>query len=96
MDRLKFLNLLLMITLVQLGARVWACVSLTRFQLLFDLIMCSCRVIADQIVKYSHVAIDSLKELLLVLFHFGLNRGLLCHQLLMDELLDVIFDTRSN
>ena len=94
LHRLELIYILLLIaTLMEMGARIDTCATATRLQLLFDLLMRPCRVVTDQIVKNSHVAVNSLQELLLVLLHFVLNCGLSCLHLLLDELLNVFFDS---
>ena len=97
MDRLELVYILLLVaTLVELGSRVDSCAAATRPELPFDLVVRPCRIIADQIVKDAHVAIDSLQELLLVLLHFALDCGLSGLHLLLDERMYVFLDTCCN
>ena len=81
---------------MKLGSRVDSRAATSRPKLPFDLLVRPCRIIADQIVKYAHVAIDCLQELLLVLLHFVLDCSLPRLHLFLDELLHVLFDTCCN
>ena len=97
MDRLKLVDILLLVaTLVELGPRVDSRAAATRPELPFDLVVRPRCIIADQIVKDAHVAIDSLQELLLVLLHFALDCGLPGLHLLLDERMYVFLDTCCN
>ena len=97
-DRLKLVYILLLVAvaLMELGSRVDSRAATSRPKLPFDLLVRPCRIIADQIVKDAHVAIDSLQELLLVLLHFALDCGLSGLHLLLDERMYVFLDTCCN
>ena len=60
-DRLELVYILLLVaTLMKLGARVDSRAAASRPELLFDLVVGPCRVVADEVVEDAHVAIDSL------------------------------------
>jgi len=75
--------------------QVVACVSARRSpssELVSDLLSCSCRVVADEVVKSSHISIDCFKERLLRLLQSALHPLFLGSKLPLNERLDVFFD----
>ena len=96
-DRLELVYILLLVaTLMELGARVDSRAAASRPELPFYLVVRPRCIITDQIVKDAHVAIDGLQELLLILLHFALDCGLPGLHFLLDKRMYVFLDTCCN